>query len=980
MVYGCSNVCFKPFTMKTKRNLIICYFISFFGLLLFIKGFFPMKSGTAGIATSSDIPPAPTNDSNLPSHASPIKAPFTKLVIIIVDGMRLDFIQGNHLKGDMPFLYKALHAGNALSFTSHAEAPTVTMPRLKSLTTGSIPGFIDVVFNLDQSSALKEDNIIGGMRRNGRKMVFYGDDTWIKLFPESFTRKNGTTSFFVSDYTEVDNNVTWNLEQELQNNKAWDVMILHYLGLDHIGHLFGPKSTLVGPKLREMDEVFKRIYSEYEKNRHLLQKDTLIVLTSDHGMSAHGSHGGTTQPETATPLVFLSPSIHNKQDKFKDGTEIVEQIDFASTISILMGIPIPLASVGSLISPMLQSLVIKPQNISPKDLLHSLQYNCHHLLRGLSMDGKLEQGNEDNAINLYRYKSHINGLQFHGSYIYGDATDKTHTLKAAVESYQRSQKLSTDLLTSDLAKYNYGWMGVGFVVLFMLVYLVAWGNEVTICVSYTYKCIKPSIVWLRCKHLTTKPWCQYCQTISTLNVIFSWLKTLLRYKRGSKFPGLAPLVGGFTLHIITLSGSSFVEEEHQIWNFLTASLSLGLLVAVLRATFPRKVQQSHSSLRLRKEVTIEVPQWKVVPVADSDNSQPHSGDGESEIYKDHHKVINPSYYKAVAMSCVFVMSHRVLRSWNQSGVKHAEDPDIGDWFNLPENKIYLSLLSVVSLSLLFFLLEVLTTTRDCLRSILSMVAFIMVYLYRVCTGVMKFKFKNDSEDPNIGLFESRIVFLILGILILKIIFHKEDSVMKMCDCVQSSVVIMSSLLVRPHNHFVIVLNLGLYLVLFSYVVKYLPRHPQVTMAGCHFWLLLFLTFYNLQGNSNSLATVDLSAAYIGLSGSEGVMNSTMTFILGSFATYIGHIIWISLCYKTRLVIFIYEYSKKDGKLSAHCISKLWVRLFPLIVYTIVVTGHRHHLFIWSVFSPKLLYDVITTFVYGWIIFIAALLWLHILQS
>lgn len=40
----------------------------------------------------------------------------------------------------------------------------------------------------------------------------------------------------------------------------WDVMILHYLGLDHIGHLAGPKSPLVKPKLREMDQVVENIH------------------------------------------------------------------------------------------------------------------------------------------------------------------------------------------------------------------------------------------------------------------------------------------------------------------------------------------------------------------------------------------------------------------------------------------------------------------------------------------------------------------------------------------------------------------------------------------------------------------------------------------------------------------------------------------------------------------------------------------------
>jgi predicted AlkP superfamily pyrophosphatase or phosphodiesterase len=36
----------------------------------------------------------------------------------------------------------------------------------------------------------------------------------------------------------VDENVTRHLDEELERDD-WDVMILHYLGLDHIGHLEG---------------------------------------------------------------------------------------------------------------------------------------------------------------------------------------------------------------------------------------------------------------------------------------------------------------------------------------------------------------------------------------------------------------------------------------------------------------------------------------------------------------------------------------------------------------------------------------------------------------------------------------------------------------------------------------------------------------------------------------------------------------------
>ena len=36
-----------------------------------------------------------------------------------------------------------------------------------------------------------------------KRIIFFGDDTWIKLFPDHFDRHDGTTSFFVTDFTEV---------------------------------------------------------------------------------------------------------------------------------------------------------------------------------------------------------------------------------------------------------------------------------------------------------------------------------------------------------------------------------------------------------------------------------------------------------------------------------------------------------------------------------------------------------------------------------------------------------------------------------------------------------------------------------------------------------------------------------------------------------------------------------------------------------
>jgi ethanolaminephosphotransferase len=68
---------------------------------------------------------------------------------------------------------------------------------VQALTSGGIPSFMDFLFNF-KSQELKEDNIITQFYRNGKKIVFYGDDTWEKLFPNHFIRHEGTTSFFVA--------------------------------------------------------------------------------------------------------------------------------------------------------------------------------------------------------------------------------------------------------------------------------------------------------------------------------------------------------------------------------------------------------------------------------------------------------------------------------------------------------------------------------------------------------------------------------------------------------------------------------------------------------------------------------------------------------------------------------------------------------------------------------------------------------------
>lgn len=94
-----------------------------------------------------------------------------------------------------------------MPFTAHATSPTITMPRVKAITTGSIPSFVDVILNFAESDTTStlatQDTWLAQIKAKefeaGKgKLVMYGDDTWLKLFPDFFERADGTSSFFVS--------------------------------------------------------------------------------------------------------------------------------------------------------------------------------------------------------------------------------------------------------------------------------------------------------------------------------------------------------------------------------------------------------------------------------------------------------------------------------------------------------------------------------------------------------------------------------------------------------------------------------------------------------------------------------------------------------------------------------------------------------------------------------------------------------------
>ena len=158
------------------------------------------------------------------------------------------------------------------AFVGRAAAPTVTLPRLKALTTGALPGFLDALHNFD-AARLAVDSWPRLARRANRTLVLHGDDTWLRILGATgetnthttttnthttttnthtthttthtlthegvFARVNPVSSFDVRDSVIVDANITRHIDAEIENCAHWDILVLHFLGLDHIGHCEG---------------------------------------------------------------------------------------------------------------------------------------------------------------------------------------------------------------------------------------------------------------------------------------------------------------------------------------------------------------------------------------------------------------------------------------------------------------------------------------------------------------------------------------------------------------------------------------------------------------------------------------------------------------------------------------------------------------------------------------------------------------------
>lgn len=636
-----------------RRRLLLLALAHGAALLLFTGGFFLTRFEVPDVSSCRERPgsrsrllrgaPTPTAAVESASQAVHqdadadggcwLPARFRRVVLVVVDALRFDFVRSTgdqaaeaaYYLDRLPVLNETLAArpSHSLLFRFVADPPTMTMQRLKGLTTGSLPTFLDIKDNMASSSAIAEDNLLRQMSAQRRGVVFMGDDTWDALYGDSgvFTRKFAFDSFNVKDLDTVDNGVKAHLFPELERHD-WDLLIAHFLGVDHVGHTHGPSSVFMAQKLNEMNGVLADLLEA------LPDDDTLLAVLGDHGMSADGNHGGATDEETGSALFLYSkkPLVDENVRFYVDqwGSE-VPQVDLVPTLALLSGLPIPFGNLGSVIP----SLFFTPTTpVSPQgeeqhpdrrllesfqSLTAALQLNVEQVRRYLwtySSASKLPAQAYD---SLERILTEIDKVKTQLTAAQEDVTQSLQLNKKLAAKQQEYLREALALGRSIWTQFDLCSMVWGFALLaWSLVLLAAecrLAAEPVLGQQLHFRgivqavivggAVYASAIFLPAAHPMMRwlPSSPFSRTLAVLTVMILSQATVQMLQQQSRLLAQAFIAsnrgGGITgagcvafvailLHSLALLSNSYIVAEDKVMNFLSETIGFFMLMYTLR--------------------------------------------------------------------------------------------------------------------------------------------------------------------------------------------------------------------------------------------------------------------------------------------------------------------------------------------------------------------------------------------------------------
>lgn len=275
-----------------------------------------------------------------PSPGRPLPAQTERVVLVIISGLGVE----NRDEDAMPALKRLEESGAGASMW--AEAPSYQAPALTSLVSGAYPWLNDApLFDLFPAPArtVTVDTVFAAAARQSIKTAVAGYASLMDFLSADMP----DNPIILPVRATVNHTGPVDAAAQALTDESIRLLVIQLSPADEVAAVQGSTGEAYLAALKTVDAQLDRLVSLLDLNT------TTLIVTADYGHIEEGGHGG------ADPLVLELPLVMAGRKVIPGNYSDIEQIDLASTLSVLLGLSLPAANQGR---PRLEFLQISEQD------------------------------------------------------------------------------------------------------------------------------------------------------------------------------------------------------------------------------------------------------------------------------------------------------------------------------------------------------------------------------------------------------------------------------------------------------------------------------------------------------------------------------------------------------------------------------------------------------------------------------------------
>lgn len=254
-----------------------------------------------------------------------------RVIAIVIDGCRADRLA----EAATPCLDR-LRAGGTDVRAMSTVYPARTVVGFSSMLTGAPPSVHRMGSNFVPDLGVKCPSVFDVLRDAGQRGRLVG----IAHLIDAFGPHDVRSVTAVMDNDAIDGALITEAQRVLAEEDP-DLLVLQLLSVDQTGHARGSYNAEYLAKIEEADRTIEVFLAWCEARGYL--DGTTVIVTADHGQGIGiGGHGHMSPSEARIPCILWGAGVA--------ACEVVESptsiMDVAPTITGLLGLPAPAASVG----------------------------------------------------------------------------------------------------------------------------------------------------------------------------------------------------------------------------------------------------------------------------------------------------------------------------------------------------------------------------------------------------------------------------------------------------------------------------------------------------------------------------------------------------------------------------------------------------------------------------------------------------------